>query len=105
MIIDYGKDYLKELYEAGRCSDKQHRFQPQVVKKYQKRVDTLMGATRKEDLFPLKSLNFEALEGEKKGMFSVRVDKQYRLEFTIQETGGETLLTICTLEELSNHYK
>lgn len=71
----------------------------------QKRVDTLIGATRKEDLFPFKSLNFEALHGDKEGMFSIRVDMQYRLEFSLEEVGGESLVTICQLEELSNHYK
>ena len=105
MIIKYGKEYLKELYEEGRCDDRRYRFQPQIVKKYQKRVDTLMGATRKEDLFPFKSLNFEALHGDKEGIFSIRVDMQYRLEFSFEEVGGESLATICQLEELSNHYK
>ena len=105
MIIKYGKEYLKELYEEGKCGDRRYRFQPQIVKKYQKRVDTLIGATRKEDLFPFKSLNFEALHGDKEGMFSIRVDMQYRLEFSLEEVGGESLVTICQLEELSNHYK
>lgn len=105
MIIKYKRDYLKELYEKGRCSDRKYSFQPQIVKKYQKRVDTLMGATRKEDLFPFKSLNFEALHGDKAGLFSIRVDMQYRLEFTLEEISGESMVTICHLEELSNHYK
>ena len=34
MIIKYDKEYLEELYENGKCKDKKHRFQPQVVKKY-----------------------------------------------------------------------
>lgn len=105
MIIKYGKEYLKELYEEGKCGDKKYRFQPQIVRKYQKRVDTLIGATCKEDLFPFRSLNFEALHGDKEGLFSIRVDLQYRLEFTIQEVSGESMVTICQLEELSNHYK
>lgn len=32
MEIKYGKDYLLELYVSGECSDKKHRFQPQVIK-------------------------------------------------------------------------
>ena len=104
MIIEYSKAYLRDLYEEGRCNDKSHRYQPNVIKKYQKRVDTLMAATRKEDLFPLKSLGFEALHGDKDGLFSVKVDMQYRLEFSLKEEGGESILTICTLQELSNHY-
>lgn len=105
MEIKYGKDYLLELYVSGECSDKKHRFQPQVIKKYQQRVDTLIAASRKEELFPLRSLNFEALHGSKEGLFSVRVDNKYRLEFCLDENSSDSLVTICTLEELSNHYK
>lgn len=105
MNIEFGKQYLKELYEKGKCSDRKHRFQPSVVNKYQKRVDTLMAAARKEDLFPLHSLGFEALHGDKEGTFSIRVDLQYRLEFTLGEGNIEPNITICTLEELSNHYR
>ena len=111
MTIRFGKDYLRMLYEEGRCLDKKHRFQPSVIAKYQKRVDILISATRKEDLFPLKALNFEALSGDKQGLFSIRVDLVYNTklelipEFEIEEQDGEFHITICTLHELSNHYK
>ena len=105
MEIEYNQTYLKELYETGKCSDKKHRFQPQIVKLYQRRVDTLMAATKKEDLFPLKSLNFEALHGNREGIYSIRVDMQYRLEFTLNERSTMPRITICRLTELSNHYK
>ena len=105
MIIEYGQDYLRELYEEGRCKDKKHRYQPQVVNKFQQRVDTLIAATCREDLFVFRSLNFEALHGDKEGFFSIRVDIHYRLEFTLREDGVEPVLTICTLQELSNHYQ
>ena len=39
MTRRFGKDYLRMLYEEGRCLDKKHRFQPSVIAKYQKRVD------------------------------------------------------------------
>lgn len=105
MTIEYGQEYLRELYENDRCRDKKHRFQPQVVKKYQKRVDTLMAAIRKEDLFLFQSLGFEALHGDKEGLFSIRVDYHFRLECSLREEGGEPVVTICTLQELTNHYQ
>lgn len=37
-------------------------------------------------------------------MFSVRVNDKYRIEFTLNETLEEPLLTICNILELSNHY-
>lgn len=105
MIVEYDKEYLRELYEEGQCKDKKHRFQTSVITKYQKRIDTLIAATRKEDLFVFRSLNFEALHGNKEGLFSIRVDGQYRLEFALSEEGADPVITIATITELSNHYK
>lgn len=103
MLIVYEKDYLHELYEEGKCQNKKFRFQPQVVKKYQKRVDTLIGAMRIEDLFVLNSLNFESLENSEE--CSIRVDGKYRLEFRTRINDGEQQITVCELTDLTNHYK
>ncbi|WP_291535248.1 type II toxin-antitoxin system RelE/ParE family toxin [Bacteroides sp.] len=103
MVIEYDKNYLRELYEDGKCKDKKHRFDASVVKKYQKRIDILIGATRIEDLFVFNSLDFEVLSG--KDSFSIRIDYHYRLEFKIRKEGSETVLTICTVLDITNHYQ
>ena len=38
MVIEFEKEYLSELYYEGKCSDKKHRFQPQVIRNYVKRI-------------------------------------------------------------------
>ena len=103
MDIEYENDYLRELYETGKCKNKKYRFQPQVIHKYQRRVDTLLAATRVEDLFVLNSLNFEALEGSDR--YSIRVDGKYRLEFRTHMKENEPQITICELIDLTNHDK
>ena len=40
MIVTFDKEYLLALYLTGK-GDKKHRFQPDIVKRYQKRIDTL----------------------------------------------------------------
>lgn len=104
MIVSFEKDYLKQLYEKGKTGEKKHRFQPQTVVRYKRCVDYLKAAGCKEHLFLFNSLHFEALKGDKAGLFSVRVDKQYRLEFRLQENAQQPVLTVCHLVELSNHY-
>jgi hypothetical protein len=42
MIVTFEEDYLRELYEDGQASDKKHRFQPQIIKKYTRVVDLMM---------------------------------------------------------------
>ena len=104
MIVEFEKEYLSDLYTVGTCSDKKHRYRIDVIKRYKRGIDYLKGASRKEDLFRINSLNFEALKGHKAGRFSIRVNDQYRIEFTMRESTEEPILTICNIIELSNHY-
>ena len=105
MIIEFDKEYLRELYYNGKSSDKKHRFQPQVVKRYVRVVDTIESLDRVEDLFRYNSLNYEVLSGDKAGIESVRVDDKYRLEFSSRRVGDETVITICKILDLTNHYR
>lgn len=105
MIIEFDKDYLRDLYTKGKASDKKHRYQPEVIRGYQKAVFILSSANAITDLFQNKSLNYEVLIGDKKGISSVRINKQYRLEFTVRETMNEQIVTVCRLLDISNHYK
>lgn len=105
MIVKFEEDYLKDLYTEGICKEKKHRYQQDIIKRYKRCIDYLKAASRKEDLFLINSLNFEALHGDKEGRFSIRVNDKYRLEFTLSETIEEPILTICNIVELSNHYK
>ena len=105
MVVKFGKEYLRELFEEGKCSDKHHRYQPQVVRKYVLRVATLQNALNIEALYPLHSLNYEVLAGDKAGISSIRIDNQYRLEFVVDMDSAEPTITICTLEDITNHYK
>ncbi len=105
MIVTFEQEYLRDLYETGQTTDKKHRFQPDVVKRYRERIKTLETAARVEDLFVINSLNYEVLRGDKKGVSSIRVNNQYRIEFTVKDNSVEPIVTVCNILELSNHYK
>jgi proteic killer suppression protein len=105
MVVTFNEDYLESLYKDGQTGIKKLRYQPQIVRGYQKAIKYLIQAKCKEDLFPFKSLHFEALHGDKEGRFSVKANDQYRVEFTLTEEEGEPKVTICNIIELSNHYK
>lgn len=104
MKIVFDKEYLSELYYEGKTRDKTHRYQPQVIRRYKYCVDVLESARRIEDLFCLNSLHYEILKGDKKGVSSIRVNKQYRVEFTVTTYMSETVINVCNILELSNHY-
>jgi proteic killer suppression protein len=104
MDIRFEKKYLQELYEMGKTDNKKYRFQPQVVAKYRKTIDILEAVANVEDLYKFNALNYEKLKGDKKGISSVRVNDQYRVEFTTSQIVSEIIVTICNIMELSNHY-
>ena len=114
MEINFDKEYLRQLYEEGKTTDKKHRFQPHIIARYQLRVKALEQAGSIEELYPIRSLHYEVLKGDKAGISSIRVNDQYssirvndqyRIEFTVKQVAAETVVTICNILELSNHYK
>jgi len=105
MDIKFDKKYLEELFLTGKTTDKKHRFQPQIVAKYRKTIDILEAVAGVEDLFSYNALHYKKLEGDKEGLESVRVNDQYRIEFKTNQVVSETVITICNIKELSNHYK
>lgn len=104
MKIIFAKDYLRELYTEGKTSNKKYRFQADIIKRYKNTIDKLKAARQIEDLFPIKSLNYEKLKGEKRNVESVRVNDKYRIEFISFTSQGEPEIMICEIIELSNHY-
>lgn len=81
MEIIFAKQYLKELHLYGKASEKKYRYQPTIIKRYQRTIDRLAAAKQIEDLYPIRSLGYEKLIGDKKGLSSVRVSDKYRIEF------------------------
>lgn len=105
MIVTFEYEYLRVLYGEDRNSDKKHRFQPDIIKRYQKAINFLKGASCIEALWTIRSLQYEVLSGDRAGLSSVRVNDQYRVIFSIALNENEPILTICNVVELSNHYK
>jgi proteic killer suppression protein len=106
MKIAFEKEYLRELYNTGKTTDKKHRFQPQVTRKYTICVKTLEEAAEIEELFRYIGLHYEKLKGDKKGLSSLRINDQYRLEFReIVSPNNVTHIEICSLVDITNHYK
>ena len=73
MIVTFNEEYLYELYSSGK-SDKKHRFQPQIVRKYIRVIDLMISEENVQGLWKYNSLNYERLDGDKQGLSSVRVN-------------------------------
>ena len=105
MIVTFGQNYLQELYVDGKAKDKKHRYQPQIVSKYVRVVNLMKQQENVLGLAKYGSLHYEKLHGDKEGVSSVRVNDQYRIEFTETVEAGKSIATICNITDLSNHYQ
>ena len=105
MEIDFKEDYLQELYRKGKATDKKHRYQPSIIRKYIRVIDLMIDQPDVLALKKYNSLCYEQLKGDKAGLSSVRVNDQYRIEFEEKIIGNQLVATICYITELSNHYK
>ncbi|MBQ9559310.1 MAG: type II toxin-antitoxin system RelE/ParE family toxin [Bacteroidaceae bacterium] len=104
MIVIFEKDYLRDLYEKGNTSDKKHRFQPPIVKKFIRIVDLMIEQNNVMGLVQYGGLHYEHLHGDKEGLSSVRVNNQYRIEFREIIEGEKTIAEVVSITDLSNHY-
>ena len=104
MIVIFEKDYLRDLYEKGNTSDKKHRFQPPIVKKFIRIVDLMIEQNNVMGLVQYGGLHYEHLHGDKEGLSSVRVNNQYRIEFREIIEGEKIIAEVVSITDLSNHY-
>ena len=103
MIPRFNDEYLEHLAKDEKIKGKP-KYDLEVILKYRKTLKILQVMPNTVGLRNLRSLNFEALKGDLKGYYSVRVDYKYRLLFTI-EKDLITISEIIVIEDLNNHYQ
>ena len=103
MQVVFKDKYLEALYEGREVKGKP-KYSEDVLDKFTFKVQFIENAESIKDLSKLRSLNFEALKGNLAGLYSIRVDKKYRLIFSI-EKDKILVQDIIVIEELSKHYE
>jgi proteic killer suppression protein len=103
MIVEFNNAYLQKLFEGGHVTGKP-RYGQEVILKFKKTVLLLRNTESIKELKKFKGLNFEALKGDYKGYFSVRVDLQYRLILSV-EKNLIVVSDVLIVEDLSKHYE
>lgn len=106
MRIDFTKTYLSDLYEDKVRKYKEYKSNPQLVKQYIKTINKLKSITKIEQLYQIKSLNYEKKVGDLEEISAVWVNKQYRILFREIATDPEDLvIDLLEIEEFSKHYE
>lgn len=80
MIASFGDATTEDLYH-GRRSGRTRQFGPDVIRAAARRFAMLHVARRLEDLRIPPGNRLEALQGDRAGQYSIRVNGQFRIVF------------------------
>lgn len=103
MIIQFNNAYLQKIFEGKQTTGKP-KYGQDVILKYKKTVLMLQNTGSIKELRKFRGLNFEALKGDFKGYYSVRVDLHYRLILSV-EKDLVVITDVLIIEDLTNHYQ
>jgi proteic killer suppression protein len=103
MVIKFNNPYLQKLFEGKQVTGKP-TYSQDVILKYKKTVLVLQHTDSIQELRRFRGMNFEALKGNFKGYYSVRVDLQYRLILSV-EKDSVVITDVLIIEDLTNHYQ
>ena len=93
--------YLSSIAAQNELIGKQ-KFPAEVIIKFKQRIFQISEAKNVQDLRAIKSLHVEKLKETRfKGKYSIRLNKAYRLIFSIK---NEKVIEIVVIEEINNHY-
>lgn len=70
-----------------------------VIHSVRRKLTILACAKDERDLVNFKSLHYEKLKGDKKGFNSIRVNKKWRIVFTLDESSNPHTVRIVSIED------
>ena len=84
MIAGFKDAETRTLFETGRS----RRIPVNIQRVAQRKMKFLAGVDNRIDLGKLPGNRLEALKGDRKGQFSIRINDQYRICFVWQENNA-----------------
>jgi len=94
METEFGSDDLRVL---DADSSTEGNYLPGVVKGFRKRMQIIRAANDIRDLYAMKGNKFEKLSGNRKGQYSLVLNKNWRLVVELIETAGNHKVKIIEI--------
>jgi proteic killer suppression protein len=87
VLVDFEDEGLRRLHEE--LDFRLPQFGDDLTRHFRKVMGAIMAAVSEQDLYAMRSLKFEKLQGKRKGQHSLRLNQQWRLivRLTHQDTG------------------
>jgi proteic killer suppression protein len=98
MDVEFADPALKDLEANPKAGA---GYPPGVVKGFRKAMQAIRSAVSEQDLYAMKGLRFEKLEGKRKGQRSMRCNNQYRIILTIDERDRRKVFVV---EEITDYH-
>lgn len=83
MILSFADATTKDIYDVVD-SKAARRIPKTILPVVRRKLDAVDAATSTEDLLHVPGNRFEALKGDLKGRYSIRVNLQYRMTFRFE---------------------
>ena len=84
MIISYGNRLAKDLVEENH-SKEVRGFPAELIRTSRRKLNMLHAAKVPEDLKVAPANRLEALKGNRKGEYSIRINDQWRITFMFEQ--------------------
>lgn len=102
MKFSFSDKQLELLYTEGKS--KKLNFSTSIIKKFTERVNRISASQTVHDLSEPKSMHFKKMTGTE-DLHSIRINIQYRLEFSIEFIDEKKLKANIVIHRISNHYE
>lgn len=90
MRVEYHDEVLRRLAEEQEYAPK--GWDPDVIKSYRKKVQLISAAQDERDLYAMRGLRMEKLQGNRLGQTSMRLNDQFRLILTFKTEGDRVAI-------------
>ena len=104
MTVQFKNTYLEKLFQ-GKTVPGKPRYSSDIIAKFKKTILKLQYADNIREVKSQRGLHFEALKGDYKGYYFVRVDYSYRLMLTLDKDIQLSITEILSVHDLTNHYQ
>lgn len=97
MEVRFADDRLRRL--ESDPTFRAREFGDDVVRSYRKKLQFIRAAADERDLYQMKSLHFEKLQGDRAHQRSIRLNKQWRLILELEADAGGKVVVVVKIED------
>ncbi len=97
MKFYFANKELEKLYESGKSK----KYSREVINAFQRRIKLIESVKNENELRIVGGNHFEKLKGKNKN-YTIRLNKQFRIEFTFTKEG---IIKIVLIQKISKHYE